>query len=112
MTSPTIQSGNKFKYTDEIVEQLKSLHAENATPEDIADILGTTKRSVIAKLSSLGLYSKPKYVNKLGETPIKKEAYVEQLCDLLEIDYELGESLGKVNKFILKRLVETLSCQD
>jgi hypothetical protein len=111
MTSPTIQNG-KFKYTAEVVDQLKSLHAENTAPEDIALILGTTKRSIIAKLSSLGLYSKPQYVNKMGETPIKKEAYVEQLCNLLDIDYELGESLGKVNKFILKKLVETLSRRD
>lgn len=112
MTVNTQSPGtNKIKYTPELTAQLTELFRSDMTPEDIAEVLGTTKRSVIAKLSSLGLYKKPAYTNKMGETPIKKEEYVDQLCDLLDIDPELGESLGKVNKFILKKLVDRLSTE-
>jgi hypothetical protein len=57
----------------------------------------------------MGLYKKKSYVGKTGEPPVKKEFYVQKLAELLEIDIDLAESLGKVNKSILKLIIEKLS---
>jgi hypothetical protein len=59
------------------------------------------ERSVIAKLSSLGVYKKKEYLTKRGEVPVKKEEYIERIAVLLDVNSELLESLEKVNKGIL-----------
>ena len=72
----------------------------------IAQQLDLPERSVIAKLSSLGVYQKKTYVNKRGEVPVKKSEHIERIALLLDCDLELLESLEKVNKVVLK-LIET-----
>lgn len=65
-------------------------------------------RSVIAKLSSLGVYKKKEYLTKRGEVPIKKEEYIERIAILLEVSSEILESLEKVNKSVLALLAAKL----
>jgi hypothetical protein len=67
------------------------------------------ERSVIAKLSSLGVYKKKNYVNKRGEIPTKKSVHIENIAKLLNMDLELCESLEKVNKLILVAIERALS---
>lgn len=98
-----------MKYTPELTEKLKSLHASATPIPSIAEELGVSERSVIAKLSSLGLYKREGYRNKRGEIPIKKAQYVEMYSDLLGVDVELLESLEKVNKHVLKLIYDRLS---
>jgi hypothetical protein len=59
------------------------------------------ERSIIAKLSNLGVYKKKEYLTKRGEVPIKKEEYIERIGRLLDIDLDLLESLEKVTKTAL-----------
>ena len=83
--------------TDKIVEQYKS----GQTAKQIAETLGVADRSIIAKLSSLGVYQKKTYVNKRGEVPVKKYEMIEELAQLLEVPSDQLESLEKVNKSVL-----------
>jgi hypothetical protein len=77
--------------------------------EELAAQLDVPVRSVIAKLSSLGVYQKKSYLNKRGEVPVKKEEYIDRLAVLLNVSIDRLESLEKVNKNVLKLLEDALS---
>lgn len=99
-----------MKYDKETTDLLVKLYdGGNGTKiPELAAQLSVPERSIIAKLSSLGLYKKAPYVNKNGEPPIKKEAYIERIAEALEVNLELLESLEKCNKNVLKLLLEAL----
>jgi predicted house-cleaning noncanonical NTP pyrophosphatase (MazG superfamily) len=97
-----------MKYTAEITEQLVKSYLEGSTVEKLASQLSVPSRSIIAKLSSLGVYQKKTYLTKQGEEPVKKSEYIERIAELLEVNLELLESLEKTNKNILKLIAERL----
>ena len=66
-------------------------------------------RSVISKLSALGVYKKKTYVSKTGEAPINKLEYINRISKLLDIDIELLGSLEKVTKYSLVLLDKKIS---
>jgi hypothetical protein len=90
-----------MKYTQEIVEKMVADYEAGVEVKDIAASLDVVERSVIAKLSSLGVYKRKSYVNKRGEVPLKKEYYIERIATMLEIDACLMESLEKTTKSAL-----------
>jgi hypothetical protein len=96
------------KYTTETTQQLVDAYKQGVAVGDLALQFGVPERSIIAKLSSLGVYRKKVYHNKNGELPVKKEVYIQQIADLLHQDPELCESLEKVNKRVLQMLVVAL----
>ena len=95
-----------MKYTNEITNKLIEDYKRGLTVEDLAQQLQVPSRSIIAKLSSLGVYQRKVYVNKRGELPQKKSEIIERLATLLQVDSERLESLEKVNKSVLL-LIET-----
>lgn len=100
-----------MKYTPEITAQIIKDYEAGISPANIAISLSTEsenvpERSVIAKLSSLGVYKKKEYLTKRGEVPVKKEEYIERIAKLLDVNSEILESLEKVNKSVLA-LLET-----
>lgn len=97
-----------MRYTKETTEQMVADYQSGTTAEQIAENLNVPPRSVIAKLSSLGVYRKKCYTNKNGEVPVKKEFYIERLATLLDENIELLESLEKVNKRVLVLIVDKL----
>ncbi len=82
-----------------LTEYLKTQGIDETVPD----------RSVIAKLSSLGIYKKKEYLTKRGEIPIKKEEYIEKIAALLDVNAEFLESLEKVNKAVLALIALKLS---
>jgi Mn-dependent DtxR family transcriptional regulator len=98
-----------MKYTKEITDKLVADYLAGISVADIASALEVPERSVIAKLSSLGVYKKKEYLNKRGETPIKKEEYIERLAALLGVSSDRLESLEKVNKSVLILLETALA---
>jgi Mn-dependent DtxR family transcriptional regulator len=98
-----------MKYTKEITDKLVADYLAMVPVADIASALEVPERSVIAKLSSLGVYKKKEYLNKRGETPIKKEEYIERLAALLGVSSDRLESLEKVNKSVLILLETALA---
>ena len=96
-------------YTNEVVESITHRYLAGETVDLIAASLDVPVRSVIAKLSSLGVYQKKSYVNKRGEAPVKKAEYIEQLSVLLGVDVERLESLEKCNKGVLVLIIQALT---
>ena len=99
----------KMKYTKEITDKIVEQYKSGQTAKQIAETLGVADRSIIAKLSSLGVYQKKVYTNKRGEVPVKKYEMIERLAELLEVPSDQLESLEKVNKNVLKLLETRLS---
>lgn len=90
-----------MKYTPEITAKLIEDYKNGVTVTDLALELDVPERSVIAKLSNLGVYKKKEYLTKRGEVPVKKEEYILRISRLLDIDLDLLESLEKVTKTAL-----------
>ncbi len=101
-----------MKYTKEITDKLITDYKAGVPVATIAAALDVPERSVIAKLSSLGVYVKKSYVNKRGEVPVKKSEHIERIAELLDVDEELLEALEKVNKTVLKLIEAKLSESD
>lgn len=99
-----------MKYTKEITDKLISDYnnGEGKSVAEIANELDVPEKSIIAKLSSLGVYKKKIYLNKRGEPPVKKEEYIERIAGLLSVNAERLESLEKVNKSVLVLLEDAL----
>ena len=90
-----------MKYTTEVVDKLLADYNAERPVKEIAAELDVPERSVIAKLSSLGVYKRKEYVTKRGDPPVKKEEYIERISKLLDINIDLLESLEKVTKSAL-----------
>ena len=97
-----------MKYTKDITDKLIADYMAEIPVEEIAAALEVQPRSVIAKLSSLGVYKKKEYRTKRGEIPVKKEEYIERIAHLLNVSADILESLEKVNKSVLALLEKTL----
>lgn len=98
-----------MKYTQEITTKLLADYAAGIAVKELAAGLDVPERSVIAKLSSLGVYQRKPYLNKLGEPPVKKETLIDQLAVLLDTTPDRLESLEKVNKSVLTLLIYHLT---
>lgn len=101
-----------MKYTKENTERL--LAAYEAAPnidtvQKLAAEFSVPERSIIAKLSSMGVYQRKTYVNKRGEPPTKKSEHIENIAKLLNINLELLDSLEKVNKSVLLLIEKALN---
>ncbi len=97
-----------MRYTKEITDKLIADYVAEIPVETIAEVLDVQPRSVIAKLSSLGVYKKKEYRTKRGEIPVKKEEYIERIAKLLNVSVDILESLEKANKSVLALLEKTL----
>lgn len=105
-----------MKYTPEITKRITEEYQAGKSVTDIANSLladqltaePIPERSLIAKLSSLGVYKKKEYLTKRGEVPVKKEEYIERIAALLDVNAETLESLEKVNKAVLALLAKKL----
>ena len=98
-----------MKYTKEITDKIVNDYQAGILVGEIAKTLKVPERSVIAKLCSMGIYQKQRYLNKRGEVPVKKFEMIERLAHLLEVPSDQLESLEKVNKNVLKLLEQRLS---
>jgi hypothetical protein len=98
-----------MKYTKEVTDKLVENYKQGIPVPQLALELEVPERSVIAKLSSLGVYQKKQYLNKRGELPVKKSEHIERLATLLDVPSDQLESLEKVNKQVLVLLERKLT---
>jgi hypothetical protein len=96
-------------YTPEQTAQMVADYAGGVTVESIAESLGKTVRSVVAKLSREGVYKKKEYVSKTGEKPVKKDAHADAIGAILQLSEGEVDSLTKANKSALKTIFEALA---
>jgi hypothetical protein len=97
-----------LKYTKEITDRLVADYQAGIAVETLAEGLDVPPRSVIAKLSSLGVYQRKQYRDKLGNPVVLKERLLEDLAALLAVPVDRLESLEKATKPVLKLLIERL----
>lgn len=94
-------------YTPEQTSQLVEAYKSGSTVEQIAQELGKSTRSVVAKLSREGVYE-PKTKTR-GETRVKKSELVDRLAALCQVAPEVFESLEKANYEVLELLLNKLT---
>ena len=100
-----------MKYTIEQLAEIVEIYKETPTLETVNSLAkhyDIPPRSIIAKLSSMGIYKKKEYTNKRGETPTRKEEYIERISTMLDIDLALLDSMEKVTKMALVKLDERI----
>ena len=93
-------------YTPDLTKELVDRYVACETVEALAEALGKTTRSVVAKLSREGVYkAKAKTV---GVARVKKADLVDKLADACGVAPEVFESLEKANHDVLEALVAKL----
>ena len=93
-------------YTEALTKELVDRYVAGETVEALAESLGKTTRSVVAKLSREGVY-KSKAKNT-GVARVKKAELVDKLADACGVAPEVFESLEKANHDVLEALVAKL----
>jgi hypothetical protein len=92
-------------YTQEMVDAISSEYSANptrATVDALAEKFNKTPRSIIAKLSALGLYIKVERVTKRGEPVVRKDELVAQVQASVGVELP---SLAKMTKVDLQNLI-------
>ena len=72
--------------------------------DELASQLSKSRRSIIGKLSRLGVYEKKVYLTKRGESPVTKLELVAEIAASLNIELAKLEGLEKAPKEVLKCL--------
>ena len=96
----------KTNYTPEQTTQLVAGYQSGETVEQLAQTMGKTVRSVVAKLSREGVYvAKTK---STGVARVRKADLVDKLAVACGVAPEVFESLEKANHDVLEALVARL----
>lgn len=96
-------------YTPEQTLKIVGDYQAGFTVETIAESMGKSVRSIVAKLSREGVYQKKQYVSKTGERPVKKDVHADAIGAILQLSENDIESLTKANKSALKAVFEALA---
>ena len=96
-------------YTAEQTAQVVADYQAGVTVEQIAETLGKTARSIIAKLSREGVYQAKQYKSKTGEKVEKKDETADAIGAVLRLTEAETESLTKANKTALRKIWQALA---
>ena len=96
-------------YTSEQTLKLVADYQAGITVEKLAESLGKSVRSVVAKLSREGVYQKKVYKTKTGEPVVKKDAHADAIGAILRLPENDIESLTKANKSALRAIFDALA---
>jgi len=94
-------------YTKEEAEYLEEQY--DGTPECVsrlAEKLQKSPKSIIGKLSRMGIYRKKEYISKNGEKPVTKLELVAHIAARLRVNNL--EGLDKAPKNVLKTVLNAL----
>jgi hypothetical protein len=86
--------------TQEIIEEYKANPCRK-TVDQISERIDKSVRSVIAKLSSAGVYQTPQRTTKTGDAIVKKEELVRDICTWLGVE---APTLAKTGKLDLQKI--------
>jgi hypothetical protein len=99
-------------YTTEQTAEMLAAYSASPTKETVdllAEKLGKTARSIVAKLSREGVYKKKEYTTKQGEKPVKKDAHADAIGAVLKLTEAEIDSLTKANKTALEKIFKALA---
>ena len=104
MTTKTVA----VNYTEDQSQKMIADYLSGVTVEMIAQELGKSARSVIAKLSREKVYVAKVAASKTGEAVIKKDQVADAIALLVGLSEPEAESLTKANKTALKKIFDCL----
>ena len=79
------------------------------TVKAIAESLGKSVRSVVAKLVREKVYQKPQYTTKTGEKPVHKPALADAIGSVLNLTEQEASSLEGATKTALQKIFMALA---
>ena len=91
-------------YTSEQTAKIVQDYQAGVAVEAIAEAVGKSVRSVVAKLSREGVYKAKSYVSKTGERPVKKDFVADEIAAILLLTEAETESLTKAKTALAKIL--------
>ena len=95
-----------INYTPEQTAQIIADYQAGLSVEIIAENLGKTVRSIVAKLSREKVYIAKEYKTKNGLSPIKKDVHADFIGEALGLTESDTESLTKANKIALMKIAD------
>ena len=105
MTTKTVN------YTPEQTAKMVSDYTNGVSVDNIAEALGKSVRSIVAKLAREGVYKKKTYVSKTGEAVVKKDAWADYIGEALGLTEADTESLTKANKTALAKIADFIKAE-
>ena len=105
MTAKTVN------YTPEQTAKMVADYQPGVTVESMAEALGKSVRSIVAKLSREGVYQKKVYKTKTGEAVVKKDAWADYIGEALGLSEADTESLTKANKTALAKIADFIKAE-
>jgi hypothetical protein len=105
MTAKTVN------YTPEQTQKMVADYQAGVTVESMAETLGKSVRSIVAKLSREGVYQKKVYKTKTGEAVVKKDAWADYIGEALGLSEADTESLTKANKTALAKIADFIKAE-
>jgi hypothetical protein len=105
MTAKTVN------YTPEQTTKMVADYRAGVTVEMLAQEMGKTVRSIVAKLSREKVYTAKSYVSKTGDAPIKKDVHADFIGMHLGLGENDTESLTKANKTALAKIVDFIKAE-
>lgn len=103
MTSKTVN------YTPEQTAKMVADYRAGATVEAIAQEMGKSVRSIVAKLSREKVYKAKEYKTKTGQPVVRKDAHADAIGAVLNLTEAETESLTKANKTALEKIFKALA---
>ena len=95
-------------YNEQNLQSIVSSYKAGTTVQELAALHNIPVRSIIAKLSNLGVYVAKVYTTKTGEPVVLKVQLLEQIAEALGEPVEKIESLEKCTKTTLKLILKHL----
>jgi len=86
-------------------------YANGVTVESLAEQLGKSVRSIVAKLSREKVYVAKTYVTKNGEAVVRKNAHADYIAEQLGLSEADADSLTKANKTALAKIVDFIKAE-
>ena len=104
----TLTANASQNYSESMIAEITAKYSADpvrATVDALAAQFDKSPRSIIAKLSALGIYQKAERVTKRGEPVVKKEFFVNAVNERLGRELP---SVAKMTKVDLQALLELL----
>ena len=104
----TMTANASQNYSESMIAEITAKYSADpvrATVDALAVQFDKSPRSIIAKLSALGIYQKAERVTKRGEPVVKKEFFVNAVNERLGRELP---SVAKMTKVDLQALLEIL----
>ena len=111
----TTKTAKAPNYTPEQEATLMARYSEAPIPATVSELateFGKATRSIVAKLSKMGIYVKPGYTTKTGEKPVKKNELADTLGEKVGLSPSEVDSLEKANKTALNKVLAYIAAKE